>query len=123
MATKVLKRQMVVAILMKKRSKKRNCSHAKKIGWRTPLPLVSGLTSLSPEEKFTRMLRNYLECEWKARFASSAVVSVPKEKTTDDASAVEEEETIVTSFDTEGIGLLEPNVSVLVRDAIALFYV
>ncbi|KAE9138484.1 hypothetical protein PF005_g14719 [Phytophthora fragariae] len=62
------------------------------------------------KKKFAKMLRNYLECEWKARFASSAVGSVPKEKTAGDTSAVKEEETIVTSFDSEGIGLLEPNI-------------
>ncbi|KAE9101486.1 hypothetical protein PF010_g14372 [Phytophthora fragariae] len=64
----------------------------------------------SAKTKFAKMLRNYLECEWKARFASSAVGSVPKEKTAGDTSAVKEEETIVTSFDSEGIGLLEPNI-------------
>ncbi|GMF25634.1 unnamed protein product [Phytophthora fragariaefolia] len=61
------------------------------------------------KKKFTKMLRNYLECEWKARFASSTDVSVPKQEIANDADAVEE--TVVTSFDSDGIGLLEPNVS------------
>ncbi|KAF1775389.1 Ulp1 protease family, C-terminal catalytic domain [Phytophthora cactorum] len=55
--------------------------------------------------KFTKMLRDYLECEWKARYASSAAVNVPK---TEDG--VDEEVPIVTLFDSESIGLLEPNI-------------
>ncbi|RLN47548.1 hypothetical protein BBJ28_00014268 [Nothophytophthora sp. Chile5] len=57
------------------------------------------------KKKFTNMLRNYLECEWKARFASSE---------TDDAGGAgaptDVAETIVTSFDADSIGLLEPNI-------------
>ncbi|KAG6961074.1 hypothetical protein JG687_00007883 [Phytophthora cactorum] len=57
------------------------------------------------KKKFTKMLRDYLECEWKARYASSAAVNVPK---TEDG--VDEEVPIVTLFDSESIGLLEPNI-------------
>ncbi|ETK72922.1 hypothetical protein L915_20074 [Phytophthora nicotianae] len=57
------------------------------------------------KKKFTKMLRDYLECEWKARYASSAAANVSK---TEDG--VDEEESIVTMFDSESIGLLEPNI-------------
>ncbi|KAG7378977.1 hypothetical protein PHYPSEUDO_009265 [Phytophthora pseudosyringae] len=59
------------------------------------------------KKKFTTMLRNYLECEWKARYAPSAATKVPKQKT---EAKVDEEESIVTLFDSESIGLLEPNI-------------
>ncbi|KUF68632.1 Sentrin-specific protease 7 [Phytophthora nicotianae] len=57
------------------------------------------------KKKFTKMLRDYLECEWKARYASSAAANVSK---TEDG--VDEKESIVTMFDSESIGLLEPNI-------------
>jgi Ulp1 family protease len=63
------------------------------------------------KKKFTKMLRGYLECEWKARFASSADDQKPR--TTVDADGVEEEESLVTVFDSESISLLEPNVGPL----------
>ncbi|KAL4129825.1 hypothetical protein PRIC2_005832 [Phytophthora ramorum] len=59
------------------------------------------------KKKFTKMLRNYLECEWKARFASRAVVGMP---TAVDKEGIEEEEVIVTTFDSESIHLVEPNI-------------
>ncbi|KAG3113635.1 hypothetical protein PI124_g5752 [Phytophthora idaei] len=57
------------------------------------------------KKKFMKMLRDYLECEWKARYASSAAVNVPKTE-----NGVDEEVPIVTLFDSESIGLLEPNI-------------
>lgn len=63
------------------------------------------------KKKFMKMLRNYLECEWKARFTSSSAVSVSKQKAAIDADGVDEDETIITVFDSDSIGLLEPNVS------------
>ncbi|KAI9991867.1 hypothetical protein PInf_017243 [Phytophthora infestans] len=56
------------------------------------------------KKKFTKMLRDYLECEWKARYAASAV-SVSK-----DEEKLDPNESIVTMFDSESIGLLEPNI-------------
>ncbi|GMF09878.1 unnamed protein product [Phytophthora lilii] len=63
------------------------------------------------KKKFTKMLRNYLECEWRARFAPSADDNALKTRSSVGADEVEEEETIVTSFDSESISLIEPNVS------------
>ncbi|KAK1944308.1 Sentrin-specific protease 7 [Phytophthora citrophthora] len=56
------------------------------------------------KKKFTKMLRNYLECEWKARYAVTA--TNVKQKT---EGGVYEEESLVTSFDSESIGLVDPN--------------
>ncbi|KAG1700961.1 hypothetical protein DVH05_011206 [Phytophthora capsici] len=55
------------------------------------------------KKKFTKMLRNYLECEWKARYASAAT----KMKQTSENGVYEE--SIVTSFDADSIGLIDPN--------------
>ncbi|RLN47128.1 hypothetical protein BBJ28_00018941 [Nothophytophthora sp. Chile5] len=57
------------------------------------------------KKKFTNMLRNYLECEWKARFASGEVEDAEGAGAPTDVA-----ETIVTSFDADSIGLLEPNI-------------
>ncbi|CAI5730394.1 unnamed protein product [Peronospora destructor] len=62
------------------------------------------------KKKFTKMLRNYLECEYKARFASSSASNVSKPKTAVDANGIDEQETVVTVFDSDSIGLLEPNI-------------
>ncbi|KAF4318846.1 hypothetical protein BBO99_00006738 [Phytophthora kernoviae] len=60
------------------------------------------------KKKFTKMLRNYLECEWKARFSSSATPNQEVKEKKD--VSVAEEETIITSFDSDSISLLEPNI-------------
>ncbi|RMX70034.1 hypothetical protein DD238_000872 [Peronospora effusa] len=60
------------------------------------------------KKKFTKMLRNYLECEYKARFASSSASNVSEPKTVNDG--MDEQETVVTAFDLDSIGLLEPNI-------------
>ncbi|OWZ02455.1 hypothetical protein PHMEG_00025975 [Phytophthora megakarya] len=62
------------------------------------------------KKKFTKMLRNYLECEWKARYGSSAVASVPNDNTTVSSNGIDVEDSIVTIFDAESIVLLEPNI-------------
>ncbi|POM68071.1 Hypothetical protein PHPALM_15814 [Phytophthora palmivora] len=62
------------------------------------------------KKKFTKMLRDYLECEWKSRYSSSAVVSLPKDSAAV-ANGIDQEDSIVTIFDSESIALLEPNVS------------
>ncbi|KAL3662033.1 hypothetical protein V7S43_012841 [Phytophthora oleae] len=56
------------------------------------------------KKKFTKMLRNYFECEWKARYASAATNVKQKRE-----AGVYEEESIVTLFDSESIGLVDPN--------------
>ncbi|TDH71378.1 hypothetical protein CCR75_002714 [Bremia lactucae] len=56
------------------------------------------------KKKFTKLLRHYLECEWKARYASSAESG----STHDDR--FDKDEATVTFFDSESIRLLEPNI-------------
>ncbi|KAG6614004.1 Sentrin-specific protease 7 [Phytophthora cinnamomi] len=92
------------------------------------------LTTADPDERFARVARwtqkrqtssrndsylflstivftGALQCfAILAPLLSKSTESVPKEKNELGADAVGEEETIITSFDSEGIGLLEPNV-------------
>lgn len=80
------------------------------------------------KKKFSDMIRDYLECEWKARFNQEQPAKAEKSEndTTSDgtidrpASVDDDDEdasksvSFVTSFDRECIRLIEPNVSVCV---------
>ncbi|KAI9906460.1 hypothetical protein PsorP6_002958 [Peronosclerospora sorghi] len=62
------------------------------------------------KKKFTQMLRNYLECEFKARFASTCADSSSKQNLANAADRIHDEDTILTIFDAESICLLEPKI-------------
>lgn len=56
------------------------------------------------KKKFTKMLRSYLECEWKARYSTGNATN--QEALKDTHEVVE----LVTSFDPNSIALIEPNI-------------
>ncbi|KAL7997816.1 putative Ulp1 protease family catalytic domain, papain-like cysteine peptidase superfamily [Plasmopara halstedii] len=56
------------------------------------------------KKKFTEMLRDYFECEWKARYASSAGI------VSGSYDGFVEDESIVSVFDSGSIILCEPNI-------------
>ncbi|CAH0514641.1 unnamed protein product [Peronospora belbahrii] len=62
------------------------------------------------KKKFVKMLRNYLECEYKVRFASSSAGSMSEAKSAIGGNGLSEEKTVITVFDSDGIGLVEPNI-------------
>ena len=63
------------------------------------------------KKKFTKMLRNYLECEYKARFASRSADVISQRPATFGTDDDGEQETVVTVFDSDSIVLHEPAVS------------
>ena len=66
------------------------------------------------KKKFTKMLRNYLECEYKTRFASSSNDAISQRGSMVGADIDNEQDTVITVFDSDSIVLHEPDVSYII---------